>query len=95
MVGEDHVLEQHRLLFRNPRLPGGIGCLLSPHDQVAQQLTLHGVVRHQAQLRTGEFLFLGKVMQQRPGQQQIPVDDRTILPGQKVRQTQHVPGVHQ
>ena len=69
--------------------------LVEVPDEVAEELALRRVVRHKAKLGEGEFLFFGKVMQQRAGEQQAAVHGIGILRGKKIGKAQHVERVHQ
>ena len=62
---------------------------------MADQLAGQRIIRDQPEAGEREFLFLRKIMQQCSRQQQAPVDDLTIKPGQKIRQPQHVGRVHE
>ena len=62
---------------------------------MAQKLTLERIVGDNAKIGKPEFRLLCEVMEQGAGDQQIPVYDLGIEPGEKICQLQHIAGVHQ
>ena len=95
MVGQDEVLQEQGFFLRDAQFLADLAHLLSAHDQMAQQLPLYRVVRGQSQLGEHELLLLGHVVEQGSGQQQAPVDDVGIKPGQEIRRLEHIARVHQ
>ena len=95
MVREDHVLQKQALFLGNAKLLRALLHLLRAHHQMADQLAGQRVIRDQPKAGKRKFLFLCKIMQQRSRQQQAPIDDLPVKPGQKIRQPQHIGRVHE
>ena len=89
VVGEDHVLQQHRLLLGDAQLGGDRRDLLRTHNEMPEELALDGVVRDEPKLRECELLPLLEVMEQRTGEQETPVPLECRTPQIAVRWSNH------
>ena len=89
------MLQQHRLLPRELQLLREPRRRLRAHHRMAQQLPLEGVIGRKAQRGKSELLRLRHVVQQRPAEKQVAVDDLGVLPGEEIRRAQHAQRVHQ
>ena len=89
------MLQQHGLFLGNTELARGIRSLLRPHDQMAEELSGRGILRHDAEIGERKLPLLAEVVQQRAGQQQAAVNDLRIQACEEIRRAQHVVSMHQ
>lgn len=95
VVREQQVLQQHGLFLGNTELARGIRGLLRPHDQMAEELSGRGILRHDAEIGERKLPLLAEVVQQRAASSRAAVNDLRIQAREEIRRAQHVVSMHQ
>ena len=93
-MAQQHMLQQDQALSGNAGFLRNLVQVGNAPDQVSQQLSVPGVIRHVAGLVALHFINLSQIVDNHAGLQQIPVQPGIDIQ-HRVRQAEHIRGVMQ